>query len=240
METVERVSDAVQSGIPPAQVSTSTWARCTSACLQRALHKAPYLASTLRPPCVPAFCYLPPDPSMLLLLPVKSIVSRLCRDPLPRYPTHSGESLVKQLFSKRTKWCDRLIQLLGPLYAKQGVHIPDRINFLWSWPPEHGRRAKNRTLGASWWVVAPDGTLTYFIFIDPMISCGMVVAETLVHELVHVALRTGHGGRRFERLARAVGLLDPMHATRAGDALRKHLAALLSTLGPYPSVTADD
>jgi hypothetical protein len=194
-------------------------------------------------PSVPFFCVCLSSYSKTDSFIVSPIVNKVnsfkwlsCH--LARFGSPFRRIAVKQLNAKRAQWCRQFIRLLRPLFTAQGVRIPSKITFTWSYPTPRSRKS-NRMLGASWTDVAPDGSVRFYLYINPTISCGLHVAETLTHELVHLVLCTGHG-KQFERLAHAVGLIDPMTATRAGAGLRQHLAVLISTLGPYPREVAEN
>jgi hypothetical protein len=139
--------------------------------------------------------------------------------------------------SNRESWLQECIRLLSPLFAEQDEQLPERIRISCGWPSSHGKSEKNRALGECWEAAASaDGTVE--IFINPMISEPLEVAATLVHELVHALGIRGHG-RSFKGVAEAVGLMGPMRATRAGEALREKLHEIAAVLGPYPHAAID-
>lgn len=89
-------------------------------------------------------------------------------------------------------------------------------------------------IGQMWAATASaDGTSE--IFVSPVLADPARVAETVVHELCHVAagIEAKHGPG-FRKVARAVGLEGKLTATHAGPALAGELADIIAILGPYP------
>jgi hypothetical protein len=100
--------------------------------------------------------------------------------------------------------------------------------------PSRGALARRRVIGQCWSASASaDGTIE--VLISPTIADSVVVAATLVYELVHAAVGTDAGhGPRFREVAVQRGLPGKMTATVAGPELTMRLNALVAELGPYP------
>lgn len=78
------------------------------------------------------------------------------------------------------------------------------------------------------------------IFVSPIVMDSLLVAGTLVHELIHAYLdnQDGHKGR-FAKLARACGLEGKLTATYASNELNERLQAYIDVLGPIPAQSLD-
>jgi hypothetical protein len=78
------------------------------------------------------------------------------------------------------------------------------------------------------------------IIISPRLDDSTEVAGVLAHELCHAYLQSyfpeedcGHG-KKFKKLATALGLTGKMRSTVPGDAFTRFLRPVLSSLGEYP------
>ena len=131
----------------------------------------------------------------------------------------------------RDAWLSEFIELARPLFARAGQPLPERVRAAIC--PPH--RAKQKYIGLCWsdavsedngreiWVTAGET--------DPV-----RVAGILVHELAHAALpHAEKHGKRFGRLARALGLEGPLRATTEGARFRMLWADVLGALGPLPA-----
>ena len=131
----------------------------------------------------------------------------------------------------RDAWLSEFIELARPLFARAGQPLPEKVRAAIC--PPH--RAKQRYIGLCWsdavsedngreiWVTAGET--------DPV-----RVAGILVHELAHAALpHSEKHGKRFGRLARALGLEGPLRATTEGALFRMLWADVLARLGPLPA-----
>ena len=141
----------------------------------------------------------------------------------------------------REAWLMALVEALRPMFAGHGSPLPDKLRVSCSFPSRGGikQSGKATTIGQCWYPSnSAEGTTE--VFVSPTQADPMVVAEILVHELVHAALGPGHGhGKVFKRLALLVGLEGKMTATRAGSRLQADLAPMLRALGPYPHASLD-
>lgn len=148
---------------------------------------------------------------------------------------------VPTIHSNREAWLVALVEALRPTFAKHGSPLPAKLRVSCSFPSRGGIKAagKATTIGQCWYPQnSADGTTE--VFVSPTQADPMIVAEILVHELVHAALGPGHGhGKVFKRLALLVGLEGPMTATSAGSRLKTDLAPMLRALGPYPHASLD-
>lgn len=132
------------------------------------------------------------------------------------------------LTRNRELWLLRATARLAPLIASHGHALPERLSV------SVGFSRAKKAIGSCWSKSATeDGTV--HVYICPTLGEATRVLDVLLHELVHAAVGTecGHRGE-FRRVARAVGLVGPITATSAGEALRAQLEALARELGDYP------
>lgn len=78
------------------------------------------------------------------------------------------------------------------------------------------------------------------IIISPKLDDSVEVAGVVAHELCHAYLQSafpeencGHG-KKFKKLATALGLTGKMRSTVPGEAFKRFLQPLLATIGEYP------
>lgn len=130
----------------------------------------------------------------------------------------------------REAWLLDATERLKPLFAAQGATIPP-VRVSVGFPGGKGNRTK--AIGQIWQGSAPADGIPQ-VFISPVLSDGVTVLSTLIHELVHACTPGAGHGKAFKRLALAVGLTGKMTATVAGHELSETCTRLLSDLGPYP------
>jgi hypothetical protein len=73
------------------------------------------------------------------------------------------------------------------------------------------------------------------LFISPDLSDSTEVLATLMHELIHVAIKGGGHGEAFTVLALKLGLTGPMTATSPGEDCRVYLKSIIDQIGEYPN-----
>lgn len=130
-------------------------------------------------------------------------------------------------FEYREDYLQAFVARLRPLFGAIGVEIPV-VRCSCSFPFRGGRRVIGQCFPGS----MSDGIPQ--IKISPVLDDPVIVAATLVHELVH-ACRPGAGhGPPFRAIAIPLGLVGPMRSTTAGTELTTRLQAIASNLGPYP------
>lgn len=134
-------------------------------------------------------------------------------------------------FDTREAWLLAATERLR-LSVFKGIEVPP-VRISCSWPSSGGTSPTKRTIGQCHFGDAvPDGIPQ--ISISPVLTGYVPVLETVVHELIHAANPEAKHGRRFAKIAKAVGLEGRPTATRAGDELRVALTYLGEALGPYP------
>jgi hypothetical protein len=116
---------------------------------------------------------------------------------------------------------------------------PEHVAISWSFPSKGGTSAARRTIGECHYKGASAGGAIEgdrVVLISPMLREPAVIVETILHEMVHVALPMGTGHRKqFSRLAARVGLLKPWTATKASPELAKRIAKeFLPALPAWP------
>lgn len=135
----------------------------------------------------------------------------------------------------REEWLTKLISSLRARFAESGWPMLDTsIRASVGFPSTRAVVGKNRRIGECWYPEASeDGS--HQIFVSPLISDALRVADIVVHELVHVVTgkKAGHKGA-FKRCALKLGLTGKMTATQAGPELIEALTGILAEIGPYP------
>ncbi len=73
------------------------------------------------------------------------------------------------------------------------------------------------------------------IFVSPKLGDSLSILEALTHELIHYSddCQSGHR-HHFARLARKIGLIGKLTATKASPALLEYLQTIIDTLGDIP------
>lgn len=135
----------------------------------------------------------------------------------------------------REGWLIEAAEMLAPMIRDQGFSDfkPPRISM------GFGGRSTTEELGCCFsGDMTKDGAPQ--IYISPILDpdepgapCGILA--TLLHELCHAALPDSEKhGRKFWKLAQAVGLTGKATATFATDGLLVELGVIASRLGPIP------
>lgn len=139
----------------------------------------------------------------------------------------------------REAWFHNLITELNPLFTDRGATIPEKTRISVGFPSKKAFASKGRVIGQCWYPEAcEDGSTN--IFIHPVLHEPILVSATVVHELVHACLGSGHGHQgQFIELSKAVGLVKPWTATTPGEGLIKELDRIVEKLGEYPHSKLD-
>jgi len=134
----------------------------------------------------------------------------------------------------REQWLNQLLDALRPIFQGADAEVPEHVRVSCGWPSKAATARKNRRIGECW-DKEQSSDEHYEIFVSPILSDSLAVADTLVHELVHACVGTKCGHRApFRRLALAVGLEGEMRSSSAGEDLLLVLKELIKQLGPYP------
>jgi hypothetical protein len=154
-------------------------------------------------------------------------------------PEHSGDgvtSLTVGCNAEREQWLYRVADALYPKFAELGYpeHPSVRIGVGY---PSTGARGK-RIGECHHFLASKDHS--HEIIISPKADESLDVAGIVAHELCHAFLMNafpaencGHG-KKFRKLAVALGLTGRMTATDPGEAFKRLLEPTLTRLGKYP------
>jgi hypothetical protein len=116
--------------------------------------------------------------------------------------------------------------------SSANVQLQTNVRFSCGFPG--GRGTGLKAIGQCWPVEA-SADQTAEIFISPILSDGMAVLGTMVHELVHAIVGCKHGHKApFKRVAEASGLTGKMTSTTETDQLKETMRGWLVALGDYP------
>lgn len=141
----------------------------------------------------------------------------------------------------REHWLNELVKRLEPMLSEHGHKLPTKWRISCGFPGTRARpSAKNaHRIGECWGADASEDN-THEMFVSPLLSDPIKVAETTYHEILHAALPPGTGHRGpFARLAKKVGLEGKPTATHAGEALVAQLTVIIEELGTYPHGALD-
>ena len=133
----------------------------------------------------------------------------------------------------REEWLERMTAALRPKFKAAGYTLPKKLGVSCGFPSA-GTARKSPVVGECWNVAASEGGRNE-IFISPVISDSAGAGAVLVHELIHTVMPddVAHNGP-FATAHRALGLIDKPTTCVPGEALKRDLAAIIKTIGPYP------
>lgn len=131
----------------------------------------------------------------------------------------------------REIWLVVAIDHLKPIFQRHGYILPAGIQVSCGFPSS-GTKASH--IGECWSTKSSCSQHNQ-IFISPVLTQGVDVLDTLVHELVHAVddCQSKHG-KPFKKIATKIGLVGHMRSACAGPQLRQELSAIAQSLGKYP------
>lgn len=134
----------------------------------------------------------------------------------------------------RETWLRGAIEELRPVFAAEGITVPEAIRVSCGWPSRGALARRKRTIGECWH--ADHGAKgAAEVFISPLLADQTEVLATLAHELAHASLGYGIGHKApFARLVKAIGLEGKPTATYAGEKFKLWVSSAIERLGPYP------
>jgi hypothetical protein len=132
----------------------------------------------------------------------------------------------------REEWLKNAVNAFRPRFKEIEYPLPDKIHVSVGF--SYGARAERKVMGTTWSRFASEDGANH-VFISPELGDTFDVIETMIHELVHVAVdnQDGHQGV-FVEVARALGLTKPWSYTPAGPVLAAELLTIAHVLGEYP------
>jgi hypothetical protein len=135
----------------------------------------------------------------------------------------------------REAWLHLMVEQLAPLFGDAGFILPAHIAVSVGFPSRGALSTKRQRIGECWYPNSSADGKTSTIFISPVLTEGVRVADVLVHELCHAVLPvdTKHKAP-FAKLALQMGLVGKPTATTAGAELVERLNTLIISVGPYP------
>lgn len=135
----------------------------------------------------------------------------------------------------RESWLTEMVGRLTPWFDAVEQPLPQHIAVSVGFPSRGALSMKAQRIGECWYPASAADGLTSTIFISPVLTEGVRVADVLVHELCHAALPVGTKHKApFAKLAIQMGLVGKPTATTASEDLARRLNALILDVGPYP------
>jgi len=134
-------------------------------------------------------------------------------------------------YKTREAWLNAFAKAACPMFKKMGSPLPGNIRVSIGFT---SKGARGKAIGQCFAdTCSADGQ--YEIFVSPQLPDSSRIADILTHELVHAAvgLHEKHG-KKFARLASALGLEGKMTATVAGDFWHSWADKIIAKLGPIP------
>lgn len=130
----------------------------------------------------------------------------------------------------REEWLNAALTALRPLFrTKAGVEIPTDARVSVGFP---GGGSARKRIGECW-PRARSKDKVNEIFISPVLSDPMRMLDVLAHEAIHAVDDCASGHKKaFKSVAVAIGLEGKMTATKAGEALKAELQAIIDALPP--------
>ena len=131
----------------------------------------------------------------------------------------------------REEWLHALCGKFNELFKGIGYEIPPNIKISCGFP---SKGVRSKSIGECWDNDCSDGKFSE-IFISPKLDEPLVVASTLVHEIIHatIGVKEKHN-KVFKDMALKIGLEGKMTATVAGEGLKDKLTKILSEMDKYP------
>ncbi len=113
-----------------------------------------------------------------------------------------------------------------------GKSYPANYRISIGYPPRSRGNSKAITVCIA---SAASADSTSEIFVSPKLGDSLSILEALTHELIHYSddCQSGHR-HHFARLARKIGLVGKLTATKASPALLEYLQTIIDTLGDIP------
>lgn len=106
----------------------------------------------------------------------------------------------------REAWLEALAEKLRSDFESVGLPLPEVIHYAPGFPSKMALSKKKRRIGEHWHGRASKDS-GHQIFISPLLTDDIEVAETLVHELLHAALPAGSKhGPKFKAGMQKLGL----------------------------------
>ena len=138
------------------------------------------------------------------------------------------ESEYQDEGSARVAWLERVYRFFNEeLFSKD---CPYAANISWGWPSS---RAKTALGEAS--ELLKDANSEFLISISPLINDTTDLLDTLVHEMVHLAVGTEYNhGKVFSRYAKKVGLQRPWRTTSPSERLKEMFKRTVIKFGDFP------
>lgn len=130
----------------------------------------------------------------------------------------------------REDWLNVLAARLAPWFEGLGHEVPKiRVSIGFT-----SRGMRSKAIGECWSDCCSKDKV-HEIFIVPTIDDPMRIADILAHEMIHavVGLDAKHG-KKFKKVAKAIGLEGKMTATIAGPDFISRATPILEEIGPIP------
>jgi hypothetical protein len=145
-----------------------------------------------------------------------------------------NDTTTGRTYSDREAWLQAAIDIFRPRFVEIGFPLPDAVRIAVGFGPTGARQENSKIMGVTLSrSCAADGVNEVWISPEDADTASML--ETVLHELIHVALdnEDGHRGR-FAEIATRLAFEGPMTQTPASVELAFELFTIAASLGEYP------
>lgn len=134
----------------------------------------------------------------------------------------------------REAWLRAAIEVFRDRFETIGFPLPEKIRISIGFGSRGARQESAKVLGVTFSRACTDDKVNE-VFISPEDADTASMLETVLHELIHVALDNEDGhSKRFAEAATRLGFLGPMTATPPSVELAAELVTIAAALGEYP------
>jgi hypothetical protein len=128
----------------------------------------------------------------------------------------------------REAWLNACAQLFEVEFKRLGHPLPAKVRYTCGWT------TSRQAVGQCHYPMASRDGATEII-VTMADAQPFLVAETLLHEMIHAALGPGYGhGPKFGAIATALGMEKPWTSTPSGPRAKEIINATIAKLPPYP------
>lgn len=132
----------------------------------------------------------------------------------------------------RQEWLEQSVVFFRDHFKANWWIVPDNVRVSIGFPV--GAKDGKRILGQCFPQEFSNDN-HWEIFISPNYIDTKEILETVAHEMVHATvIDKGHRGK-FKQCAIAIGFIEPMTATPAGDKMLEVINSIIEAIGQYPA-----
>lgn len=132
------------------------------------------------------------------------------------------------------EYLQKAIDKFRVYFNERGIYLSNKVQAHMGWP-SYGVGSAENMVSAECWPKGVSKDRANHIFISPKVSNTTEVLTVLSHELIHAAIDCeGMHGKKFQRKAAQIGLVEPWECATASPELLDTLWEMQKELGEYP------